>query len=285
MSARILDVTPAAYHNDPCAVPSLSQSIATTLLTKSPAHAWTEHPRFGNRAREATAATDQGELIHALLLGKGTAVEIIAADNFRTKLAQQLRDAAIEAGKIPMLERQYRSVEAAAETLRGNLASEFGIEFNGRSEVPIEWDEPGADGPVTCRGLLDHVILDDGRILDLKSTRNSHPQACARHVLEFGYDIQHAAYTSAVAALRPDLAGRIDMQFVFVELSAPYAIVPARLDGTLREIGHERWQRAVRIWERCLRTNHWPAYAQEIVTLEAPAWALSQAMGDRYAEQ
>src|SRR5688572_24266058 len=68
--ARLLDITPADYHLDPCVTPSLSSSIAHTLVTKSPLHAWTEHPRFGALRSESSKAQDEGSIIHKLLLGK-----------------------------------------------------------------------------------------------------------------------------------------------------------------------------------------------------------------------
>ena len=45
--ARILDVTHEQYLADPCATPSLNQSTAHVMLTKSPLHAWHQHPRLG----------------------------------------------------------------------------------------------------------------------------------------------------------------------------------------------------------------------------------------------
>ena len=38
------------YHADPCAVPSLNNSVAKHLVFKSPAHAHAAHPRLGNEA-------------------------------------------------------------------------------------------------------------------------------------------------------------------------------------------------------------------------------------------
>lgn len=235
-AARILNVTPAEYLADPCATPSLSSSIAHTIVARSPLHAWSEHPRFGNQRSDPTTATAEGSLLHRFLLGKGANVAIIHADDFRTKAAREERDQAIASGQLPMLARQYHAIAAAAETLRGKLAA-FGIELAGESEVAIEWSEPGEHGPVLCRGMMDHLIVERGAIYDIKKIRSAHPRTCARHAVEYGYDIQHAAYTSGFEKLRPELAGRIDMVFVFLELEPPYAVVPARLDGGLRELG------------------------------------------------
>lgn len=276
--ARILNVTLDQYFADPCPVPSLSQSIAHVLLTRSPAHAWVGHPRLGkpvDDAEESTEALDKGALIHAMLLGKGSDFELIRYDDYRKKAAQELRDAARSAGRVPILEYQYQELAAAAESLRRTIAG-YGIEFAGQSEVPIEWHERGHHGDVVCRGLLDHLIAERGVIYDIKKIRSADARTCSRHAIEYGYDIQHAAYTSAVTKLLPELAGRIDFVFVFIEIEPPYAVVPCRPDGALRELGERRWERATSLWEHCLRENRWPPYTANITTLEAPPWAIAQ---------
>src|SRR5262245_35492153 len=103
MTARILNVDDTAYYNDPCERPSLTQSIAKTLITKSPLHAWTEHPRLGGVRREPTREMDDGKILDALLLSGGDGLEIIEAPDFRTKDARARRDAAKAAGKTPIL--------------------------------------------------------------------------------------------------------------------------------------------------------------------------------------
>jgi len=273
--ARILKVTLDEYHADPCMVPSLNQSIAHTLVTRSPAHAWCEHPKLGDLPPEPTKAKDDGAVIHALLLGKGADVDVLDCDSFRTKAARTIRDEAIEAGRVPMLRKRYEQIVEAAARIRANLAG-FGVSLEGEHELPIEWHEPGDEGYVVCRGLLDTVRLDAGVIVDVKKIVSADPRTCARHAYEYGYDIQAAAYTSALQKLRPELAGRSDFIFVFMELEPPYAVVPCRPSGVLRELGERRWQRAVLTWERCLRDGYWPSYTETITQLDAPPWALTQ---------
>jgi len=277
-TARLLDCTTAQYFKDPCAVPSLSQSTAFTLLNSSPLHAWTQHPRFGNVRRASTAAMSEGTAIHRLLLNKGADFEVIEADSFRTKLAQEQRDRALEEHRLPVLRHQHDEWVTAADRIKVNLAA-LNIHLTGESEVPIEWQESGSLGPVTCRGMFDHVIIDRGIIYDIKKADSASPKKCGRSVVNYGYSLQHAAYTSALAKLKPEFEGAVDFIFVFVEVDPPYAVLPARLDGMLRELGAMQWNRAVRLWEHCLTTNNWPSYTNQITTLEAPPWAITEEMG------
>lgn len=289
--ARILDVSEEEYFRDPCSVPSLSQSIANVLLSKSPLHAWTEHPRLGNapaeddeepEQRKETAATQRGKIVHKLLLGKGAKVAIISGfDNWKKKAAQKLRDAAKAAGQVPVLERVYEEYQSAAETIKANLATEYGVDLDdpdSESEVAIEWTEEGVRGPVTCRGRMDKVNRKRGLILDVKTIHSAHPDVCGKHAVDFGHDIQECAYNSALSKLHPELAGRIEMLFLNVEVKPPFAIYPGPLDGELRMLGEQRWHRAVFVWEECLRTNRWPAYANRITPIRAPGWAVTRWM-------
>lgn len=292
-TARILDVTEEEYFADPCEVPSLSQSIAGLMLSRSPLHAWSAHPRLGGAPavdgedeeedEEPTKAMDDGSLIHKLMLGKGVDVEIIHFDNFKKKLAQQQRDEARTAGKLPIIASKYDAFVKAAEVLRDRCAS-AGYPLTGESEVAIEWTEQGLKGPVICRCRMDHVFMSTGLILDIKKVRNAQPRKVARNFVDYGYDIQWVAYSRALQALRPELTGRTDFTFLFMELYPPFSIVPAKPDGAFREIGSLRWQTAVTMWERCLATDHWPSYSDRVITLEAPAYIVSEQLGNGYSE-
>lgn len=273
MSAQILDVTEAAHHADPCETPSLSPSIAKVLLDASPLHAWQRHPRLGGTPREATATFDHGHLVHALVLGRGAEIVTVDAEDWRTKAAREARDAARDAGKIPVLAGDLDAAQEGATKIRERLADR-GLPLLGRSEVTAVWQEPVLGGSIWCRGRMDHV--DSPQIVDLKTARSAHPRACVRHVIEYGYDVQAAAYSRALVAVNPELEGRVDFVFAFVETDPPYAVHCCRLDAMMREHGERRWVRACESWGWCLSRDEWPGYSTGIEYLEAPPWLLSR---------
>lgn len=281
--ARILECGTDEYYRDPCARPSLSQSIATVMVQQSPLHAYLAHPRLGGVGQAPKDSWDRGTVIHSLVLGVDTGVHVIDASDFRTKAAQSARDEARERGVVPVLRAEYSDAILVAADIRRAL-EDLGIELTGRRELAIEWDEESSLGPVRCRGMLDHVDLERGLIDDLKTTRCASAKHCARAAADHGYDIQHAAYTSALRKLRPELAGRESFRFLFAEElpeGAPRRaiVTPAKLDGQFRALGAARWQRAVEMWARCLAKNEWPAYTtpnEHPIQLEPPAWAIAQ---------
>jgi hypothetical protein len=283
MSARILTCTDKEYFADPCVVPSLSQSIAHTIVSKSPAHAFCEHPRLGKTGpldNNPTPAKDAGTALHKLLLGLGKKIEVIVADDYKTKAAQHARDAARVAGRVPLLEYKFDELAYATEIVRKRLADR-GYALTGHSEVPVEWYEPGDRGPVLCRGLMDHVIVDQGRIFDVKKVESANPESIRRSFYDYGYDIQGTAYPSGLRKLvgQDDLF--VEMTFLFCEVEPPYAIVPVNMHQCEQfcQIGAMRWQRAIGIWERCLARNEWPEYCERPVVVEPMPWVMNQEIG------
>jgi hypothetical protein len=275
-----VECSDAMYFRDPCALPSLSASIANVLDRQSPAHAFAAHPRLGGgNADRASVATERGNLAHRLLLGAGRpVVEVKGYADWRKKEAKAAKQEALARGGIPVLSHKLEQAKAAADAVRARLA-ELGIVLDGESEAKILWTEQADDGTVVqCRGMLDVVQLERRVVYDLKTVDSAHPAACARKVDAYGYAVQRAAYVRGLERIRPDLAGRIDYVLLFVEWTPPFAVLPARLDGVFRRVGEERWERAVNTWARCTRTGSWPAYADGVLELEAPGWLMAREM-------
>mgnify|MGYP001559543461 CR=1 FL=1 len=281
-------MTAAEYLADPCATPSLSNSIAQLLDGKSPLHAHARHPRLGGVASVDTEATLGGSLLHALLLGQGKELAVLDVKDWRTKAAQEAKLLALAEGKVPIKRAEYEESQLVASRVLEKLESSFGIVLKGESEIVALWEETTREGElVQCRGMLDHLILGDtsATIIDLKRCRSAHPEACARTAHGYGYAIQRAAYVSAVESIRPNLAGRVDYIIPFIEVDDGVVdVVPCRLTGEFRDSGERKWRRAVEIWARCMRENRWPGYTQEIIDLAPPPWATAKDMERQIAE-
>lgn len=274
------DVAESVYHSDPCPVPSLSSSCAKTLVARSPMHAYAEHPRLGGKPFAATDEMDFGSLAHKLLLGKGAEIALCPEETWRGKTAAAFWDASQAAGKIPVLQKTLDRANTMTDSVRTQLEAiglghVFDLDTDAKSELAGFWKE----GESWCRLLLDRAIFDASRlrcqVFDLKTmSQSSHPRACAARIASMGYDIQRAHYLRGIEAIRPDLAGRIDWTFIFVETSAPFAVTPVEMSGEWARIGEAKWQRALELWQRCNETGVWPGYVTDTTRLEAPAWAL-----------
>jgi len=282
VQATLTENMPAAhYHADPCPTPSLSASVASELIRRSPLHAWLKHPRLGNARRESTPEMTRGTLIHATVLGKGAeGIRFLSFDNYRTKAAQEARDEALQLGFTPVLEKEADDAIKVASDIRDALKA-AGLVLDGISEAVAQWTEDTPAGPVACRGMLDHVKPHAGQVIDLKTCRSAHPKAIKAHIRDYGYGVQASAYTSAMEKVYPDLAGRIDYVWVFIEELPPGArsrvtITVARPDGAMRELGRRQWGRACETWARCLRDDCWPAYTTGGVMVSPDQWEIDE---------
>ena len=266
------------YHADPCETPSLSASLASHLVTQSPLHAWTYHPRFGGLRDKETAAKIAGSLMDALILGGGPEIVPINADNYKTKAAQQARDDAYANGKLPVIEAELAAEKEHAERIKKALADRKRFKFDGLSQVVAVWKE----GNVLCRARLDHLKVDEATIYDLKFVKSAAPGDIDKHMVNYGTDIQRAAYVSAVETLHPELSGRVKFQPIFVENGEVLAITMRPVGGTMKELGARKWARAVDAWSKCIAGDYWPDYGDDGL-IEAPQWALSKDMETQLA--
>jgi hypothetical protein len=276
---RFIPNLPAAkYHADDIGetVPSLSSSIASVMIEKSPWHAHRLHPKLGGKVRVSTDSMDAGQLMHALLLGQEGLFDALEVDDFRTKAAQVARKASVDAGRIPVKKCDLGPTMERAARIDNALRREHGIELGRmRRELTTIWSEKTdilgqVPADVVCRARLDAF---DGRtIYDIKTCADASRAKLARSVTKFGYHVQGATYTRAVEHVDVRLAGRVNFVLIFIE-NETLAVDTLELDSTFLEFGRQRWQEAVNAWHMCLSAGKWPGYSDGTVgVLECPEW-------------
>lgn len=278
----LLKMTADQYHADPCEAPSLSSSIAKKIVTESAFHGWLHHPKLGKLKNEASKTMIRGTVIHALVLGEKPNVVLIDAENFTTKAAKSSRDSAIAEGSLPYLLKDYREAEAIADEVQDALRLES-IHLSGAIEVAAFWTETVGNQEIQCRALMDHTIPEEGVVHDFKTCDNAHPDFLGRQCVNFGYDIQWAAYDSGLGKIM-DLGGRIDFSWIFIEElpegSPRKTIVQVlRPSGMMRELGRARWGQGLSRWAECTKAERWPAYYDGPAMIDPPEWSVKQALG------
>lgn len=275
MNPGIYTMPMAEYQADPCPKPSLSSGIAQTLVTRSPYHAWCEHPKLGNYPQEENSTLDYGAACHAVLLeGNESVLSVIEADDWRTKIAKEARDLARQCGKIPVLARQYDKiglmVKAALEALAGCEDFTRDDWLGGASERTIIWKED----EVWCRARPDRMSADRKILWDYKTTTNANPEAFIRQIFTMGYEMQAAHYLRGNAAT----GGPEDATWLWLvqETEAPFACSFVGMSPSLREHAETKRFWAVQQWRDCLESGHFPAYPAKVCYADAPAWALAR---------
>ena len=268
--ARLLTIPAEEYHADKIAdVPCLSASIATILCNDSPLHAWTAHPKLNpNFVPEDTKATDIGRIVHALLLEGFSVAAILDYPDWRTKEARTARDAARQAGKIPLLSKDWTHVEAmvyAAHRQLGAHAEAKNAFTDGKPEVTMVWDEDG----VACKARIDWLHDDYRFIDDYKTAASANPEQFTRNLFSYGYDIQAAFYLRGLKAITGKDA---TFRFIAQEKEPPYALSVISLGPDVLMLAEKKILYAIDLWRKCLASGEWPAYPTRVCWAELPTY-------------
>ena len=265
----------ADYINDPVVEPSLNASIATTLLTATPAHAFMQHPRLSpSLERDESARLDLGTIAHAMLLeGDTSRVVVVEADDWRTKEAKSKRDVARAEGKIPILATDYATVRGMVAAAEDTIAkSEIAVDFYAAiPEQTLIWQE--ADIWLRCRP--DKATPDWRVVFDYKTCAGTaHPAVWAKtSMVRYGYDIQAAINLRGVKPL--GLAKRTTFIFLVQEMEPPYALSIVSLAPSWLTLADDKLRVAMSLWKGCTRKNEWPGYPSRVAYVDAPAYAQS----------
>lgn len=220
-----------------------------------------------------TPAMEIGTALHCLLLDGPEAFErayVRKPDgiNLSTKAGKAWK---AENAKKKVLtcggkEDAWNSVQGMAASLRQLLwfsgTDKESIKYN---EVSIYWDWEG----VRCKARLDRVLVEEGILLDLKSTDAVELELFNKKVVGLGYEFQAAFYREAAK----QAYGR-DFRFIFAgaERNAPYTVDLFEPDDEMYSEGHARCITALRLLKSCQEANHWPNREPKLHKLSLPAW-------------
>jgi hypothetical protein len=261
------------YHTDRS---SLSQSGAKLLLPPStPARfRWV----MDNPPAPKPVFTF-GQLAHKLVLGKGAVIAEIDAPDYRTKAAQEQRDAAYEAGEIPALTHELAKAREMYRAVQKHPVAGRIFLLEGKPEVSMYTDDP--DTGVRLRGRADWLtngqMIDIGDrlvIVDFKTSITARPEDFARSVANYSYHLQAAWYL--------DLAKRLGLctspvfLFVVVEKLAPHLVSVIELDSEAIAQGRRLRRKAIDTYQDCMTSGKWPGYSDEIVPIALPLWAVDE---------
>jgi hypothetical protein len=270
------DLQATRYHADDVGTgPSLSSSIANVLLTRSPLHAWTNHPKLNpNYQKRDDEKFDVGTIAHALLLEGVSVVDVCDFPDWRTNAAKEARELSRSHGRIPLLGKQYDDVMGMVNAVALQLQA-FGPPVpltGGKPEQTLVWTDPTHG--VACRARIDWLHDDYSTIDDLKTTtRSAHPDAWARNLYSYGCDVQAAFYVRGLKQLFPRVErDGVEWRWLVVETSPPYALSVVTPSPAVLELADAKVDTAMRLWAQCLETGIWPGYPTRVATAELPAW-------------
>lgn len=272
------------YHKDPALQPSLSCTLGKVLIGDSPRHAYFKHPRIGFSAAppkdDSTKAKDFGAIGHSLLLGAGAHVEVGDFKTWQSGDAKAFREVVRSRGNIPTLKKTYdRALAMQTGALDEFARLGFREQFDrSKKEVTIIWQKDGIWLRSKYDGLDVEESGDRATILDLKIVERAHPDIIERQVSAMHYDLQGVFYPDGLTTLFPQLEGRVDFIFLFVESVWPHCCIPVRLSGEFQVLGGMKFTRAKTLWKMARETGVWPGYADGVVSVSPKPWDIAREM-------
>ena len=260
------DVRDEDYHGDP----ALSSSGARTIVLRSPA----DYMHEREHGRPPKRELDHGHAAHRLILGKGAELEILPFADWRTDAAKDARDAARDAGKVPLLPKDYALTrEMAAVALNHPLAGP--LLAHGQAELS-GWHADRETGAM-LRIRMDWLTEIRGRlvIVDYKTAKAAGRQAFSKSAAEFGYYMQNPFYVDVARRL---LGETPDFVFITQCKTPPYRVTVVRLRRDDVALGRALNRRAITRYAECLESGQWPDDdTRRIHTVALPTWARYQA--------
>jgi hypothetical protein len=275
LDAGIWDCPVDRYHADDLLLgadaPSLSASIANILVNRSPAHARAAHPKLNpDLVREESDKFDIGTAAHSVLLQGVDLVEVVPFSDWRTNEAKARREAARYEGRIALLTDQSERVWGMVDAIRKQLADHAArppLFTDGKPEQTLVWED---DHGVVCRARLDWLRDDYTAIDDLKTTSASaDPAKWTRTMYGMGCDVQVAFYMRGVERLT---GIKPVFRYVVAETYPPFALSVVDLAPSAIALAEDKVQTAIDLWAACLEADRWPAYCEQVASIELPTF-------------
>lgn len=160
----------------------------------------------------------------------------------------------------------WNSIQGMADSLsRLEYYKNTGADYIKRNEVSIYWDWEGVD----CKARLDSVLVDEGIVIDLKTTDSVEPELFTKKVLGLGYDFQAAYYSKAAEFV---YGKPFRFLFACVERKAPFTVDLFEVDYEMMKEGIAKCTEALRLYKECQSLDQWPNREPRIHSLSYPSW-------------
>ena len=243
-------------------------SSLKALLT-SPAH----YQAAINHKMEETAAMLLGTLTHAVALEDKEIDAVCTVKpeglNLATKEGKEWKAKASEHG-LPIISTDDAiHIVNMAQSIRQNPHAAQILAQSPERETPLFSHIQG----VPCKCLIDAHGTDGVAwwIADLKTTDDASPEAFARKVANYHYDLQAELY-SAILSRHHQIESRPYWLWIAVEKTAPYTCAVYNANEW-RESGDAKLDQVLQSWKECTASGEWPQPWQGINQLPKPKWA------------
>lgn len=271
-------ISNADYHAQLTPTPSISSSMAVTLMEDCPRKLW--HGCYLNPdfEREEKTTFDLGTAGHLALLEPDDwalrTVIIEGFDDYKKAAAKDARDEAYAAGKTPLLTKYVEQIMGLRSAVLADPVA--GPAFaHGPSEQTIVSRDKQTGTFLKCRP--DKRADDWSWIADLKCTTSANPRDLRTKAFNSAWFQRVSWYLDVVqgaTGTRP-----AEYFFIVAEVKPPHLVTVCRFKPKLGDDpGAVAWgsrmnRKAIDLFAECVAANNWPSYTNRVVDLEFPTWA------------
>jgi len=275
------------YHADPCETPSLSSSMATTLINATEEEAMLNsrrlNPNYNEEDEKSSDAMDLGTIAHDFILRNGQAhkvYEIAPFKDFKSGDAKTVKANILSRGLIALNETTAEKTLSKVKDMRLALLKQTQehdewpmLMHKGKGELSaFAYDEKLG---IWLRARLDWSD-DDLRyqdvIVDYKTTSSTFDK-WERDLWNDDKHLQEVHYRKVMSIL----TGK-PFRFIWVvqRTVAPYQIRIIKIDESLREEVDETYLMASKRFANCLKTGKWRGQVPKTFHTYPPKYILDK---------
>jgi hypothetical protein len=248
------------YHDGP----GISRSGLVRLL-RSPAHyktpvAETPTLRFGKLFHLAVLEPDKWT---------SEAAPMPQGLDARTKAGKAAKTDIEASGKEVVSYKDWLTISEMAMAIMRNKTARDLLK-DGESEISGYWPDPRYPD-ILCKCRLDWINKPKRVIVDIKKTTDARQHPFTALGYRLGYHMEAAWYL--YGATQITRIEHRDFYFICVEDTPPYAVQVYKAGDEMISEGLLDCARALEIYKRCLDTDNWPAYGDDVKDLGLPGWA------------
>lgn len=256
--ALVTNMPNADYH----AWPAVSAS-GLKLITRSPAH------YYHAPQREPSRAMVIGSAIHCALLEPDAFASRYVCAGTADRRASEYKAAvkAMGTDEYVLTQPEHDRITTMQQAvLSHNVAGDY-LAQRGHRELSVFSVDPATGVQIKCRPDL---ITDGGVMIDLKKTQDARPEAFARAVANYQYDLAAAHYIDTWKAATGETPARYLL--IAIEEQPPHGIGVYELPADWIERGRHQRNTALALYDACTAAGRWPGYEEGEQILMPPRW-------------
>lgn len=203
--------------------------------------------------------------------------------DYRKKIAQEWKQEQQNGGFRILSRDEYNHVLQMTAAIRQHkVASILCDPDMGKAELSGYWIDNNRndwkrDDPTfrLCRFRADFWNQAHHTIVDLKSAVCAGYTDFSKAMHNYRYHVQDAFYSDGMR----HCGNRVNaFVFVVIEKKPPYAIGVYELEPDDRQFARELYQRDLRVYDKCMKENHWPSYDSDVRMIQLPRYARNVAI-------